>query len=1122
MSVGAVSDLNQWKRLFFESVGLSTPDGRPLYDYRLSEQQFQSLEVALREKTSPLKSLDYLSQTCSAFSPLFVLYASEWWRRRYKGERLSWEPILRDLHAEEKGWNAVNRGEVVSQGLRYWKFRVIKSGGLKYLGAIAVQGGLPMQLLAEARGRLGGILRRVLKLAAYGAEFQQILGWVESLEEDLPKSYRREEIFVLLAEVIDTVLQLKNEAQLTASSEAINILNLNIPGWRARFPLPVEDENIQGLIENLIRDVADQRSEKPSKNITLQRWLNNTSEAIWSLRSSIDMPDNLDEGSIRKIFSLTEEINLTRSFEVVLNAGTNQQTYAVRKVAGQSSYRIERSPKELHGALVTVEHTISLRNSEGQIWHAALRKGETLDCNIPWIFGSDQEPSLNLIRQGYGAVAVEKALVAIPPGSSIQAAEGGCCEMVAFLDDPEREIYLVSGTVSVKNSDGIKSVIRTGRTDACDESYQWHGDRVWIDFLKPGVAFRSKPNLSILRGEESEQRIPDKDVSWSNRDGVYGPIRACYEKNGGLRYQSKMVLLPHNASVEYLPQSTSKGIIRFNHWMLAGATLIGESEVEIQVQLEGNNVSLICSSRREIAPEWMELSLVWGGNTDTAKIRLPFPAEGARAFDGCGGCLANNSWLSINHLIGVRLVSLCRSHIPVETVFRVHHTTQRENEHELRRRIRPIPGTSRLEIRVLDYIGDIQQLLAADELLDAWVEVGLYIGNQPAVTVRVSRYTCRLARLIPNVLITNEHLAGINSDQLEALPVCALRLEHPEEEPIRLPCLKSQGVANGAWHFDPVNRAPGAWLIYPGKESILAFRPTLWLVDGDSQAKTPLADVLAIEDRDIRAGAIVELIASMAADFCHPSWQDLEQFAAQLGHLPLATLDVWRNLAHSPSAMASLALRIGGLPISFLQRFTQELPFLWEIVPIRAWLNACNQLQRQAKAWFGEELGQSQFKLHLEKQKKHLVDLNPSLGYLLSAVTNRDLSGSKSGLDAWLMGQLFDRENGKLNMLRTSHRSENWPKDFSSLKSVIDRVRKDQTFSHLFPHTEFGIRDEFVCANIPILLATQVATNNTGIWFSQPEYLYNLRTYMAFDREWFSDAFDITIARCLATNVLTN
>lgn len=1120
MSIGAVSDLKQWKRQLFESAGLSNPDGRALYAYRLSEQQFQSLEAALRERIGPLTTLDYISQTCAAFNPLFVLYASEWWRRRYKGSRLSWEPILRDLRAENKDWTPANRGEAVSQGLRYWKFRVIETGGLKYLGAIAVQGGLPMQLLAEARGKLGGILRRVLKLAAYGAEFRQIRGWVESLEQDLPKSYRREEIFVLLAEVIDIVLQLKNEAQLTTSSEAINKLNQQIPNWRERFPLPVEDENIQGLIEKLIRDVVEQRRTPPSENITLQRWLNNDNPDIWSLCSGIDMPDKLDETSVQKIFSLNEDIILPRNFELVLNAGAKQQAYAARKVAGHSTYRLERSLKESYGEIAAAEHTICLRNSEGQSWHASLRKGEALDSNMPWIFGFDSEQLPYLIRQGGGDIAADEALVAIPPGAAIQTAEGSCCKMVAFLDKPEREIYSVKKTVVIKNADGTKSTIRTGRADASDESYQWRGNRVWIDFIKPNAAFRDKPHLSLLYGDDSEQRIPDRDILWNNRDAVYGPIKARFEKNGELQYHSKIVLLPRNASVEYLPQSANKGIIRLTQWMVAAATLVDSSAAEIQVQHDGNSISLICCSKREIAPEWLELSLAWKNNTDTAKVRLPFPAEGARVFDGNGRCIADGSWLSLKHLMGTRLVSICRSHIPVEIVFRLHHTMQRENEHELRRRVRPIAGTSRLEVRLLDHISDIQQLLAADELLDAWVEVGLHIGNKPAISVRVSRYTCRLTRLTPNVLITNEHLNGINSEQLEAVPVCALRLEHPAEEPIRLPCQKPQGVANGAWHFDPANREPGAWLIYPGKESTLSFRPTLWLVDGDNGASTPLADVLAIEDRDVRAGAIDELIADMASDFCHPSWQDLEQFALHLGHLPLATLDVWRNLAHSPSAMAALALRIGSLPIGFLQRFSQELPFLWEIVPMQAWLNACDQLQRQAKAWFGEELGQSQFEAHLKKQINYLTDQNPSLGYLLSAVSNRNLPESNKKLDAWLMSKLFDRDNGKLNLLRTSHRNEDWPKDFSSIKGLIDRARKDRVLKHLFPNTEFGIRDEFVCANIPVLLATQVATNDTSIWIYQPECIYNLRAYMAFDREWFSEAFNLTIARCLATNVV--
>jgi len=1118
-----VSDLNQWRRQLLEGVGLSIPDGRPLYAYRLNDALFLSLEIALKEKIARLRFLETLSQTCADFDPLFVLYASEWWRRRYNGSRWSWEPILSDLGADDKDWAPGKRGEAVSHGLRYWKLRAIQTGGLRYLGAIAVQGGLPMQLLSEARGNVGRMLRKVLSLAVAGADLQQVQGWIESLEDYLPKSYRREEIYVLLAEVIDIVLHLKNEAELAASDEAVDQLNERVPGWRKRFPLPVEDENIQGLVEQLIQDATAPRKARANISINLQRWLNIDGD-IWSLSASVNMPDVLAASDILKTFSIQDVIELPRSLEIVLRAETKEQCYSARKIAGHDAYRLERSPSESSGEVAAAEHTMNLRTSEGQSWPAALCKGEALDSDLPWIFGDDSEQSPKFIRQGSGDIANARAIIVVPPGASINASEVGGYEMIAFLEQPEREIYSVQGSIVITLANGSRLTIRTDRADASDEIYQWHGDRVWLDFIKPNVAFRGRPRLCRAHGDEGLQRIQD-EVFWSKSAGIYGPNKVCYEQKGELRHQAKIVLLPDDASVEYLPQNATSGIIWLKHWGVTNVTLVDTCEVEIQTKRDSNNLCLTCFALSEITPEWLELSLTWKNNADTAKIRLPFPAEGARAFDGNGQELRDGSWLSVQHLTGVRFISFCRPHIPVEVVFRLRHTKLRENAHELRRRIRPIAGTSRLEIRILDYIDEIQQLLASDELLDAWVEVGMYINNLPAISVRVSRYTCQLSRMKPHVLITSEHLDRLDPGQIDSIPIYALRLNHPAEEPIQLHCLKSQGVPNGAWQFDPADRPAGAWLIFPGKGSSIAFRPTLWFVDGESAANSALANALAIESRDTRSIALDEVIEEMAADFCHPGWQDMEDLAKQLGHLPLATLDVWSRFAHSPYAMAALALRMGNISDSFIQRFSLEQPFLWEIVPMQAWLNAAKQLERQAVEWFGADFGATQFKSHLNSQVKKISEFRPVLGKLLGIVKSVVLKDNCKEVSVMRNPEsneifrlrLFANEGCALVRLFREHSEDTWPND-SRIFYAINGFKARKEFKHFFPQETYSFKDTVI--GLPISLALQVVAGDVDDWVTRPELIYTLRTYINFDQEWFVEAFDLTIARCLSTNFI--
>ena len=168
MNMTEISQLSDWKKKLLARHELATPDGRALYLYRLTEDDFSDLERLLQHRLSQLSPRFGLTSVAglSGFAELFVLYAAEWWRRRYDGSGFSWEPILRGLGAAPEDWNPTQRSDLVKKGFRGWSIRPRESGGLRFIGSVAVQGGLPLKLLASSRGRIGQLLGRVLHLAS--------------------------------------------------------------------------------------------------------------------------------------------------------------------------------------------------------------------------------------------------------------------------------------------------------------------------------------------------------------------------------------------------------------------------------------------------------------------------------------------------------------------------------------------------------------------------------------------------------------------------------------------------------------------------------------------------------------------------------------------------------------------------------------------------------------------------------------------------------------------------------------------------------------------------------------------------------------------------------------------
>lgn len=337
-----------WKSNLLRNRELKAPDGRHLYAYRLKSGEFHSLETLLKNRLAHHQqagyqlgygrpvSLGLISEQVSGFPALFVLYAAEWWRQRYDGSGWSWQPILRNLGVNPEDWNASERSTCITKGLQDWGLSPRESGGLRYLGTIALHGGLPMRLLAEARGGVGNLLRGVLKEAARSkVTVHDLQGWVQSLEGYLPRTYRQPEIHVLLAQVVATVLRLKEEAELTQSDDAIARLEQRVPSWRERFPLPVNDANARGLIEQLIRDAAAARIERQAVLFRVERALEQDSDGLWHLRSSLILPDkdNIESAKLERLFA--EEPNgLPRLLDMTY--GGRKRSNAIAAPTGRS------------------------------------------------------------------------------------------------------------------------------------------------------------------------------------------------------------------------------------------------------------------------------------------------------------------------------------------------------------------------------------------------------------------------------------------------------------------------------------------------------------------------------------------------------------------------------------------------------------------------------------------------------------------------------------------------------------------------------------------------------------------------------------------------------------------
>ncbi|MEO1990366.1 MAG: hypothetical protein ABGW78_00415, partial [Pirellulales bacterium] len=143
--------------------GLDRADGHPLYAYKVTPEELEQLQQALKAALaiSPeLKQQDHRAAFC--------LFGAEWFRRHHVDGPWKWNTITEDglgLAGEAKDrFHARDVRPITSDGLRWWNAKVVQTEfTTQYLVTLACQGGLPLKTLRNHSAPLRRFLKKVLK-----------------------------------------------------------------------------------------------------------------------------------------------------------------------------------------------------------------------------------------------------------------------------------------------------------------------------------------------------------------------------------------------------------------------------------------------------------------------------------------------------------------------------------------------------------------------------------------------------------------------------------------------------------------------------------------------------------------------------------------------------------------------------------------------------------------------------------------------------------------------------------------------------------------------------------------------------------------------------------------------
>lgn len=1056
----------------------------------------------------------------------WLLFAAEWWKREYPGGAWRWGPLCEA--AGQRGLTHDKTRKLVIDGRCLWRLQTaIKNEGKRFIGLVAVNGGLPMRLVESAQGGLSGLLRMVTEQAlSYDLQDEQLRQAIEAQATLLPACYQQAPVYELLDNLVKAVLHIRKTYALQGAQDPIAKLQEEYPQWEEFFPIALDSQAAASLIKGLVRDTVGIMPQSKRPPFQIQRGLRFSSDGSMPVYElSFAMQAQAKRDQVAESLGLAAD-RLPPHFQMLLRIGEREYLVGEALLRDEEYQLIARPLPAIYSLHEAAQLIVSRWGATLHI--ANLPGGEALSPDEPLIF-ENAYPFARLLAQGDALVKGESALAVMPVKTIVFSEEGEARELQDCLADGQMLMELPAGITRLTYRKQPFIVTISASATLRPEAY-WQGNS--LEALSvPGLLFRSTPRLRIEQGtgfssyapaHELFVRTQGKELPLAQAQAP-GLCRLIWRKDGQRLLNTRAVLLPEDASITYVPgASTLEGSIRLTHWPDVPVRCENE-QIELERRHDGTGLILRLKSTGNRPASTLPLCLQWPDGEQ--RITLPFPGYGVTLLRN-DTPLKPNQALTIEELIGCR--ALLMSAQGAEN-WQVRLTSSGADARStLSQEIR---YTGIREIRLFELIPAIQQMLSCQRGLDHAVQLELIHAHQTHARLQVGRYSTRIR------LHSQREMASLSDggrdlllEQAQAEDLMlGLPLAEPEHDPVSLPLHFSEQVFTGNWLVSLPDDAVGPWLLYTRDDSPLHSRPTVVPPTASDLAKplTPLREALCEADGEERMRLLRAALRSMAADPEAEDWQTLELLLDRLHHLPLASLDICQALTREPQALAMATLLLDDFSSRLAERLPCELPFEWLLIAPEHWFDTFATLRQQLVA--GNPRLLSLIRNDIQSKSQFLSRWQPALRFIFDQGLHRsfDLQSPDVGfflknpamLAASWQSRLFDGENSAMQQMfrRNPAETHQYP---GSGNTDIGAFLKTLHGQMLLRHSKLPANDfKLASVMLPFMAAFDTYAGHGQQWQADPVRLFSLRSARQFDTVWFDSVYQLGLAMAQAASM---
>lgn len=1121
-------------------------NGQMLFRYRATQEEYQELKEIFSASFTSLNGAPWRYESSSE-SALFVLYASEWWRREYEGGAWRWTSIFQSLTSGSWRVDPLDRTAVVELGLRAWGHRPSEDGK-RYLGAIVAHGGLPLKLLARGDGVISRLLLSATRKAqGLGWGEHQLMGFFESHCDDLVLHLRAVEIYRLLSEIVLTVLSLRSEYKLAGAGNPVTVLEQMEPKWRERFPIALDDQSVDPLLVGLVREVSRQLKTETTYPVAVLRTLVKQAEAdSYALSMSVSMPSTIPVETFASALQVAP-VKVPQSFVLEMVGDQRMTLGQGRQLLGSQSSTVLLSgrTRRFMGKEACQEVLLALRSVGADVVSpTSVPGGEALDDSAPWIFELVDE-TLTLMGVGTCKIASASAYVLAPDHFRLVPVDDAIVELIGLVEDlsEPRWMHKVEGCVSVV-TDNDSYIVRTHTPKGVDEQIVWKGHRLWCH-SSPFPVYQGVPRLYRLDEEGQPFPVMDKDIEWVqavrkgerllNVKAHRGPVDAWLLVDGKRQRRFRMTLIAPDAHIAFKSgDSECEGGLEFHGW---GVTALHASPSLSPVSEWHDSVVKLGMKANGQPPANVTVTVEWSPSLPVLSIDLPFPATGGRFARSDGGVLPNGTTLTLRRAHDVHVQVFDRNP-GARKSYRLELYLSGESHGNRMRRAEiavPLDVNGVGDLRFFEIESTVNGLFCQSDHLDACLEAKLIAGSASIRTLRINRYDVELEREQQSLALLGSQLASVSVDQLQGIELNAIPLLVRTMEPQVLEPLHSNGQQVGRWSMVnlPVGHSP--WLVYPSKKSSLLVRPTLWSASTFDRLGTlqtlgdgacPLAKAMSSSTPEDRHRDLFKVVAEMTVDLDHPSWKLVFHHYKHFNHLPLSTLDYWRVIGRNQDACLIAVIKFPSDVHDLMQRMRDELGVMWELTSRVSLLNAyeafsVSVLKQMGDQGMVDQVANSLFERIGSSSESLAIQIDHVVFDKSGKRTERfeRMIASFSRAPDTLLKKMWQGEDSHLQrvLLRNHADDTIWPnfKLWQALLSAIDELCER-------PHNEFvrsmgrqllwlpetpsngpKVNVKFDVANVPLLTGFLIQSCDASQWLQTSDHMSALRQIKAFDPLWF-------------------